>query len=241
MTSHPIPTHIAKRAKKLRAKKGLGRLHAPDPRDKNFPLRAITAPVPVTTRYWPMMAGVLDQGDTSECVAFAWTGFLLAAPVTHRTGVLGVIKTFADSLYHRAQLVDEWPGEDYDGTSVRAGAKVLQADARLTEYRWAFDAVTARDFVLSRGPLVIGVNWYEHFFVPDAKGFLVPEGETVGGHALLVLGYSQPRNSFRIQNSWGKGWGDKGRAWISYDVFQRLLAEDGECCSAVEVKPPTEK
>ena len=29
-------------------------------------------------------------------------------------------------LYHEAQKVDEWPGEDYDGTSVRAGLDILR-------------------------------------------------------------------------------------------------------------------
>ena len=29
-------------------------------------------------------------------------------------------------LYHEAQKVDEWPGEDYEGTSVRAGLDILR-------------------------------------------------------------------------------------------------------------------
>ena len=29
-------------------------------------------------------------------------------------------------LYHEAQKIDEWPGEDYDGTSVRAGLDILR-------------------------------------------------------------------------------------------------------------------
>ncbi len=35
-------------------------------------------------------------------------------------------------------------------------------------------------------------------------------------HAFAVIGYDKDRG-FRIQNSWGPGWGDNGRAWWSYD------------------------
>src|SRR4051812_13317178 len=136
--AQPVTSRTAARAKALREKKGLGRLHAPDARDQGFALRVGLPHVEPFTKYWPMTAGVLDQGDSSECVAFAWTHFLLAAPTTHKAGGLGdTPNKFADGLYRRAQQVDEWPGEDYDGTSVRAGAKVLQADGRLLEYRWA--------------------------------------------------------------------------------------------------------
>lgn len=240
MTSIPISSRLATRVEQLRRTKGLGRLHAPDPRDRGFALRVGLPHVEPFTKYWPMTAGVLDQGDTSQCVAYSWTHFLLAAPTTHKAGALGTLSSFAVDLYRRAQDVDEWPGNDYDGTSVRAGAKVLQAEQRLAEYRWAFSALDARDHVLTRGPLVIGVNFYERMFVPNADGYLLPEGELAGGHAMVLIGYSKPRAAFRVLNSWGKSWGDKGRAWMTYDVLQRLLNEDGECCSAVECKPEGE-
>jgi len=39
-----------------------------------------------------------------------------------------------------------------------------------------------------------------------------PEGATIGGHAMLVVGWLQGKG-FIVKNSWGKGWGDKG-FWI---------------------------
>jgi Papain family cysteine protease/Domain of unknown function (DUF4384) len=41
-----------------------------------------------------------------------------------------------------------------------------------------------------------------------------------GGHAMAIVGYDEQRQAFRLINSWGKGWGDHGYAWISYNLLQ---------------------
>jgi hypothetical protein len=218
---------------------GLGRKHAVDPRDHGFALKAIT-PAPMrTSMMWPLVTPVLDQDDTPMCVGYAWTQFLYTAPVEHRRDALGNPGVLAHQLYTMAQELDEWPGTNYDGTSVRAGAKALQAMGRLTEYRWAFSAAEARAFVLTRGPVILGINWYDDMFSPDHGGYLKVSGPLAGGHAILVDGYEQKRNAFRLVNSWGAGWGENGRAWLTFDDCDRLIKDDGECCSAVELKVAT--
>lgn len=231
-----MTTEHAKLVDKFQKSKGLGRLVSADDRDRAH-MMTVPRRLAVTTKYWNGGV-VLDQGETSMCVAFAWTGFLLAAPIMDK--ITALPSQYPASIYRRAQDVDEWPGTDYEGTSVRAGAKVLKdQDKRLTEYVWAFDADTLRRFVLSRGPAVIGVNWYETMFAPTSAGFLVLDGALAGGHAILVLGYSETRKAFRLLNSWGRSWGEDGRAWLKLDDMTRLLAENGEACSAIECKPTT--
>ena len=41
-----------------------------------------------------------------------------------------------------------------------------------------------------------------------------------GGHAMLVVGYDDERNAFKVVNSWGKSWGNEGFIWIDYKAFQ---------------------
>lgn len=37
---------------------------------------------------------------------------------------------------------------------------------------------------------------------------------------MTIVGYDEGRQAFRLINSWGKGWGDRGYAWIGYDLLQ---------------------
>jgi hypothetical protein len=138
-------------------------------------------------------------------------------------------------IYTEAQKVDEWPGEDYDGTSVLAGAKVCKAWGHYGAYRWAF---SLEDLVLAlgyAGPVVLGINWHADMFEPDSTGRIRPTGQVVGGHAILAHAVNiktSKRSDPRVWlwNSWGRAWGQDGRAWLSWDDISKLLSDDGEAC-----------
>jgi C1A family cysteine protease len=64
-----------------------------------------------------------------------------------------------------------------------------------------------------------------------AKSGIVPtpnENETnVGGHAVVLVGYDDTKQMFKVRNSWGKNWGDCGYFWLGYDyVGSRELCND---------------
>lgn len=40
-----------------------------------------------------------------------------------------------------------------------------------------------------------------------------------GSHAVTVVGYDEERQAFRLINSWGLRWGNRGYGWISYGAF----------------------
>jgi hypothetical protein len=215
---------------------GLGRLPAKDPRDLRFLMAAVVEPddVPLRTLYWPMFDKVLDQGALPHCVSYAWHHFLISAPVTSQAESYSSDQLTA--FYRECQENDEWDGSDYQGTSVRAGAKVLQSRGIIGEYRWALNAAEARAFLLSRGPVIVGTNWYDGMFDPGPDGFIKPTGPIVGGHAYQLIGYSVARDAVRIANSWGADWGQTGRCWLSFSDLDRLIREDGEACSAMEIR-----
>ena len=214
----------------MNADYGLGRIIAQDDRDHKFLMAAVIANKPTPAYRYLRTGAVLDQGTTSSCVGHAWAGFLMAAPTMTRN-----VDPF--DLYHGAQRNDEWDGEQYDGSSVRGGAKYLQDQGRLSSYVWAFEAQTVADFILAgHGTVVVGTNFYDQMFRPDTHGFVQPFGRIVGGHAYLLCGYSRTRGVFRIQNSWSTAWGEHGRAWITGEHMDALIRSDGEACAAVEVR-----
>lgn len=212
----------------------LGRIPAPDERDHRFLMSIVLGsedPDPLLRSVSYRSKGILDQGQTPSCVGHGWRAWLDGAPVRQLSGPSAL------DLYHLAQDNDEWPGNNYDGTSVRGGAKVLMDLGFISSYVWAFDEPTVKRWMLSgKGGVVIGVNWYTQMFHPDDQGFLSVSGSLVGGHCVWLRGYNRPRDAYRVQNSWEVSWGQKGQAWLRASDFSRLLVESGECCCGIEVR-----
>jgi len=222
---------------------GLGRRVSKDARDHDYKLPNKRAAAKTwTSRYWSS-SGVLDQGATSQCVAYSGVKYLHTGPVYNR----GLQQQDCARLYKDCQQVDEWPGDNYDGTSVRALFRVFKSRGFVTEYRWAFDAETIINHVLTTGPVVMGTVWTMDMFMPRKGSFYItPTGEDVGGHAWLITGANRKKENppdagggygaVRMVNSWGEGWGQKGKAWISFKHLGKLVQMDGEACVAAEVK-----
>jgi len=212
---------------------GLGRLVSKDDRDKAFPMKAALPPTgeQIMTRYWNQSAYWGDQGKTSMCVAYAWTHWLTDGPITHKN-----FTPKQAEIYNAAQLVDEWEGTGYDGTSVRAGAKVLQSMGMVGAYTWSWSVEEIAAAIIHKGPVVAGTNWYNDMFKPSHEGIIKPVGKLAGGHAYLLNGVNINKGLFRIKNSWGRDWAKQGNAYISFKHMQTLLNESGECCLAIENK-----
>lgn len=218
---------------------GLGRLAAPDARDAAYPMRALIAEAPTRTSYYFTTGPILNQGQTGTCVGHGWRQWLSSALIMEHGGPGAFV------IYTQACKIDEWPENDdgdlQAGTSVRAGVQVLQALGYVAEYRWTWSATVMRDWLLlGKGVLVMGTNWTEDMFNPDRRGVIHATGAVAGGHCYVVSGVNRKTGLFRITNSWGRGWGQNGRAWISGEDVQSLLDNQGECCTASEALPLTE-
>ena len=53
-----------------------------------------------------------------------------------------------------------------------------------------------------------------------------PSGSLLGGHAVLIVGYSDERECFLIRNSWGSDWGMSGHFMMSYDFIVSRYCTD---------------
>jgi len=219
-------------------KERLGRLYIPDNRDSKFQMKSILpkSDPGISYKYWWPSGWWGNQGNTPHCVAFSWVHWLSAGPITQKKSRLGGKAPFDTSyLYKEAQKVDEWPGENYNGTSVRAGAKILKGAGFISNYLWAWDLDTTVQAVLTKGPVVVGTWWYSGMFHPDSNGVIKTSGSKIGGHAYLLDGINVEKRLFRIKNSWGRNWGKRGFAYISFDDMNKLITDQGEVCLSTEI------
>jgi hypothetical protein len=210
-----------------------------DPRSRGYGIRAVVRQGIVVPRTVMWREGVvLDQGSEGACVGFAWMAEALAEPVMPEPQpMVAAANRKAISYYKMAQKLDDFPGEDYSGTSVLAGAKVMKREGWIDGYRWCFSIDEVRDALISQGPVVIGVPWYESMYQTDAHGLVKIEGQQVGGHAILLTGYDRNRligdqtlEVFRWRNSWGSSYGVNGSAYITCEDLSSLLDQGGEAC-----------
>jgi C1A family cysteine protease len=81
-------------------------------------------------------------------------------------------------------------------------------------------------------PFVFGFTVYESFESQEvARNGIVqmpqPSECTLGGHAVLAVGYNDEQGRFIVRNSWGIDWGQKGYFTMPYEYLaSRNLADD---------------
>ena len=213
-----------------------------DERSKEYGVRKLlgTKPIEKQAIFWSE-GTVLDQGSEGACVGFGWMAEVIASPMQpdeQPTEYLG--NSLAQFYYEEAKKIDEWPGEDYSGTSVLAGAKVMKRQGFISEYRWCFSIEDIMDTIVKRGPVVVGVPWYSSMYKTNSSGLTSISGNKVGGHCLVITGYdpamkigSQTLEVFRWRNSWGKEYGKNGSGYIKVSDLRRLFEEGGEACVPV--------
>lgn len=212
-----------------------------DPKSRDYSVRGLIARAPRRVDTLWKVGPILDQGSEGACVGFGWTAQTLASPFESDLTQIpddSVPKDptpFALHVYRRAQKIDQWPGENYEGTSVLAGAKVMKRYDLIASYSWAFSLDDVIDGIIAKGPVVLGIPWHESMYqAPGGKVSVF--GKEVGGHCILAVGYRNSSDKFNgepsviLQNSWGPSWGENGLAEISLTDLGTLLAKRGEAC-----------
>jgi hypothetical protein len=232
--------------------KGLGRRLSIDLRDNNYKLPDLRRMAILETKKLWSPGTRLDQGNTPQCVGFGTYKLFTMGPVVNKP------KISPSDIYHEAQKLDEWEGEDYEGTSVRAGLEVGRKLGMIAEYRWSSTVEMAIPWLLAKGPLIAGTIWVDSMFDPwttratrDGKRFEQytfvnvdrnSQFDLAGGHCYCLNGVDKllrcpdgTTGAIRIINSWGNSWGDSGEVWISFADFDVLMKYAGELASVTEI------
>jgi C1A family cysteine protease len=103
---------------------------------------------------------------------------------------------------------------------------------QITSYHRIITLDEMRSCLAEKFPFVFGFTVYESFESQEvAKTGVVnmPERDekSLGGHAVLAVGYNDAEERFIVRNSWGTDWGMKGYFTMPYKyVADRNLSDD---------------
>jgi hypothetical protein len=213
--------------------KRLGRHVEHDPRSRGYAFKAAedVALRNIVHRHY---GGVLDQGNLGSCTGNACAGAINTIPIhAKREHVLR--EPEALDLYELATAIDEFPGQyppEDTGSSGLAVAKAAQQKGYISSYQHAFsigDALAgAHGGSHHRGrQLVRGVRCTRMLTASSRSRGLIR-----GGHEFVVRGFHKHQrvsDSLLVaDNSWGPGWGERGRFLFTVSTLNRLLNEDGD-------------
>jgi hypothetical protein len=135
----------------------------------------------------------------------------------------------------REDLPPEQGGWPYDLTkiSVLPSLKAMRAATghRIHSYYRITEAGSNRvdriiEALRANHPVVFGTQIDQAFTKASGDSLItIPTGATVGGHAMIVVGYFSGKG-FLIKNSWGKSWRDDGFVFLTPEYLAWEKTQD---------------
>jgi hypothetical protein len=77
-------------------------------------------------------------------------------------------------------------------------------------------------------PVLVGMQMKSNFLEHRGSGvYQSPQKDEpdLAPHAMVIVGFDDNRQAFKVLNSWGSRWGDGGYAWIAYPTYRRHVRE----------------
>lgn len=184
---------------------------------------------------WQPLLPALDQGSVGACTGFAALQCRLTRPWQwDRALSLESLNSMALSVYSGATRRDRWSGAwppDDTGSDVVSALEQATADGYWSGYT-AIGSFVELQYAVQKQPCVVGTDWYDGFFEPDACGRVAKTGTIAGGHAWVLHGFRYSTGEALGRTSWGEfgvNWeGKSGFFWVKIDVLKDLLANDGD-------------
>ena len=109
-------------------------------------------------------------------------------------------------------------GEDVACSSICKDA--AQRSVRIQSWNrptyWVKDIAKVKA-ALAHGPLMTTMSVYADFLLYGGGVYKHVAGDSLGGHAISIVGYDDAKGAWIVRNSWGEDWGERGYFMISYD------------------------
>lgn len=91
----------------------------------------------------------------------------------------------------------------------------------------ARETPSVKTYLSQKIPVLIGAMVDESFKQLGQGRIFDHFSGSGGGHAMVVVGYDDAKGNgaFKVLNSWGEQWGDRGYGWIAYATFGEMVRE----------------
>jgi hypothetical protein len=104
---------------------------------------------------------------------------------------------------------------------------VSEANQHKIKYWRKVEATSPNDIkalIANNIPVMLGAKLADNFMSWNSEAVLSSNSSfnNVGQHsyhALVIAGYDDSKNAFRVINSWGKSWGSSGYIWVEYNFL----------------------
>jgi fibronectin type 3 domain-containing protein len=210
--------------------------------------RAGQASIPPQVDLSPKFPAPGYQGEQQSCVAWA-TGYAVKSyqeNLKNNWGLNSAETTFSPSFIYNQinngqdsgstipdamELVKSQGSATlktmpYGAYSQKPGAqaRIEAAKYKAASYeRLDGKNINALKVLLAAGqPIVVGMKTYENFMTYSGGVYKSTSGAYLGGHAMVLVGYDEAKQAFKIMNSWSDRWGEKGFAWYDYNLFAEM-------------------
>ncbi|MGA9359013.1 MAG: C1 family peptidase [Mycobacterium sp.] len=220
----------------------------PDVRDRLYAAK-LTGPLPSECDLRPSMPPVYDQGQLGSCTGNAIAAAMeyerdrqglsdfspsrlfvyyneraLEGTVSSDSGAVirdGIKVVNSDGVCPETL----WP-YDIGMFSVKPPKRcyVAAETDKAVQYEAIQTLGDLKDAIASNLSVVFGFTVYQSFESPAVaqSGVLPmpkPDEATVGGHAVVAVGYNDSKNQVIVRNSWGASWGDQGYFYMPYQYM----------------------
>jgi hypothetical protein len=186
------------------------------------------------------VTGAAQNFDKVGSTDFAYSQYKKLAndPCGGEGGVLlfknGTRPGFADILQQYGTCSwNQLPFRETNDCSVITEQMITQAAANKIEGYRRIDKTDysnptdLKSFLYGGFPLWFGVAVDDGFQNIGTGVWKSASGKNHGGHAMTIVGWDDNKQAFKIANSWGSDWADKGYGWVDYTYFAKLLTEMG--------------